>query len=139
MWKLSSAWPTSMTTSPAWSRGAPDMGTAANSSLGRAWLLLCVSLGAHVADEALTGFLSVYNPTVAALRARFPWWPMPMFGYAEWLAGLIVAVVVLLLLSVFVFRGARWMRPLAYVFAIIMLANGLAHTAGTIAGRTVAA
>ncbi len=110
-----------------------------NPSLGRAWLLLCFALAAHVADEALTGFLSVYNPTVASLRARFPWWPMPTFGFKEWLAGLVAAVVVLLCLSVFAYRGARWMRPLAYVFAIIMLANGLAHTAGTIAGRTVAA
>ncbi len=107
-------------------------------SLGRAWLLLCSSLAAHVADEALTGFLAVYNPTVVALRAKLRWWPVPTFGFTEWLSGLIVVVVALLSISIFVFHNARWVRPLAYVFAIIMLGNGLAHVAGTIAGRTVA-
>jgi hypothetical protein len=29
------------------------------------------------------------------------------------------------------------MRPIAYVFAILMLVNGLGHTLGTIFGRTV--
>jgi hypothetical protein len=29
-------------------------------------------------------------------------------------------------------------RPLGYVFAVIMLLNGIGHTAGTIAGRSVA-
>jgi len=108
------------------------------SRLGIAWVLLCLSLAVHVADEALTGFLSVYNSTVVALRAKLGFWPMPTFGFREWLTGLIVGVVVLLALSPFVFRGARWIRLIFYIFAIIMLANGLGHTAGTILGRTVA-
>jgi hypothetical protein len=105
--------------------------------LGIAWVLLCLSLAAHVADEALTGFLNVYNPTVVALRAKLGHWPMPTFEFREWLGGLIAAVVILLALSPFVFRGARWTRPLFYVFAVIMLANGLTHTAATIFGQTV--
>ena len=36
--------------------------------LGIAWVLVCLALAAHVTDEAFTGFLSVYNPTVLALR-----------------------------------------------------------------------
>ena len=38
-------------------------------SLARAWILLCLALALHVFDEATTGFLGVYNPTVLAIRA----------------------------------------------------------------------
>jgi hypothetical protein len=46
----------------------PDPGHTGN--FGLAWLFLCVAFCAHVADEALTGFLDVYNPTVLAVRAQ---------------------------------------------------------------------
>ena len=45
--------------------------------LGIAWVQLCLALAAHVTDEALTGFLSVYNPTVLALQAKLGFWLMP--------------------------------------------------------------
>ena len=32
---------------------------------------LCLALAAHVFDEAMTDFLSVYNPTVQAIRQKF--------------------------------------------------------------------
>ena len=111
---------------------------AATPRLGRAWLALCCGLALHVTDEALTGFLSVYNPTVLALRSRLGWWPMPTFGFREWLAGLIIFVVLIFLLSPLFFRGGRPIRPLAWIFAVLMIANGMGHTLGTIAGRTVA-
>lgn len=106
--------------------------------LFRAWVFLCLALGLHVTDEATTGFLSVYNPTVIALRKNWAWLPLPVFRFDVWLAGLILATTALLCLSLFVLRGARWLRPLAYAFAVTMLANGLGHTLGTIFGRTVA-
>jgi hypothetical protein len=106
--------------------------------LGIAWVLLVLALALHVTDEALTGFLSVYNPTVLAMRRNTGWFPMPVFTFDIWLAGLVSAVIVLLLPSRFVFRGDRWIRPLGYFFAILMIANGLGHTAGTILGRTLA-
>jgi len=90
--------------------------------LFRAWVFLCLALGLHVTDEATTGFLSVYNPTVIALRKTWGWVPMPVFSFEVWLIGLILAVAALLGLSVFVLRGARWMRPLAYLFAALMIA-----------------
>jgi hypothetical protein len=105
--------------------------------LGIAWVLLCLALAMHVADEALTGFLAVYNPTVLALRSNLGYWPMPTFEFRGWLTGLITAVLVLLALSPFVFHGSRWIRPFFYFFAVMMIANGLGHTAGTIFGRTV--
>jgi len=63
---------------------------------------------------------------------------MPTFQYGKWLAGLIIANLVLLALAPLAFRGARWLRPIAYAFAVIMLLNGVGHTLGTIFGRTVA-
>ena len=107
-----------------------------NSRLGIAWVGMCIAFAAHVVDEASTNFLSVYNPTVLEARRRVAWFPMPPFGFREWLGGLVVVVVFLLLLSPFAFRGARAIRPLAYVFAAIMLLNGIGHTAFTVLGRT---
>lgn len=109
-----------------------DMGAPQAVRYGRAWVALCLALGVHVADEALTDFLSVYNPTVRAIRKQLPLLPLPTFTFEVWLAGLIAAVVVLLALSVFAFRGARWMAPLSYVFGVLMLCNGLLHFAGSI-------
>lgn len=99
---------------------------------GWAWVALCVALAIHITDEALTDFLSVYNPAVRAIRQRLPLLPLPVLTIEVWLTGLILTIILLLSLSVFVFRGARWMRPLACIFAVIMLANGLGHTAGSI-------
>jgi len=109
-----------------------------NRLLGRAWVFLCLALGLHTFDEASTGFLAVYNPTVVALRQQLGWWPMPTFQLGEWLAGLIMASVVLLALSGLVARGARGTRVLAYIFAIIMLLNAGSHTLFSLLGRTVA-
>src|ERR1700730_3671732 len=111
---------------------------SAHDNFGLAWVLLCLAFCAHVADEALTGFLGVYNPTVTAMRASLSWFPMPTFEYREWLIGLILANVVLLALTPFAFRNARGLRPLAYFFAAIMLLNGMGHTLFTVLGRTVA-
>ena len=102
-----------------------------------AWILLCLALAVHVADEAATGFLSVYNPTMRVLRQRWPWLPFPVFTFGVWLAGLVAADAVLLGISFFAWHGAVWMRPLGFIFAAIMLMNGLVHIVGTIRGRTV--
>jgi len=102
-----------------------------------AWISLCLALALHVIDEALTGFLSVYNPTVMVLRQRRPWLPLPIYTFCAWLTGLVMVNLLLLSLSVFALRGARWMRPIGYGFAFIMLANSLVHILGTIRGRTV--
>ena len=99
---------------------------------GVAWLALAIVLGLHVVDEALTDFLSFYNPLVRSLRDRLGFWPMPTFEFIPWVTGLAAGVVILLALSYFAFHEARWMRPLAYVFGVIMLLNGLGHSLGSI-------
>ena len=99
---------------------------------GPAWVTLCVAFGIHVVDEALTDFLSVYNPMVRAVRARFPFLPLPTFTFRVWLTGLVLAVGVLASLAPFAIRGAPWMRPIAYAFGIVMAGNGLLHLVGSV-------
>ena len=118
------------------SEASPASASPAN--FGLPWLLLCLAFCAHVADEALTGFLNVYNPTVSAIRGRLSWFPMPTFAYRQWLIGLIIANLILLALTPLAYRNTRALRPLAYFFAGVMLLNGMGHTFFTVLGRTVA-
>ncbi len=97
---------------------------------GHAWVALTAALACHVADEALTDFLSTYNPIVRAARERFGWFPMPTFTFGVWLAGLCVLVVILLL-SPLAYRGSRALRLMALPYAAIMLLNGIGHLAGS--------
>ena len=106
--------------------------------LGVAWLLMCCALVLHVMDEALTGFLAVYNPTVLALRARIGFWPMPTFQFREWLSALAIGILLLSLLSPFAFRNVQNVRPVFYFCAVVIgIFNSLGHTLATIFGRTV--
>ena len=95
--------------------------------LGTAWLALTFSLAAHVVDEALTGFLDVYNPIVQSMRARLGWFPMPVFAFEVWIAGLCAVVVVLLALSPLAFRRSPLVRIAAYPYSALMLLNGVGH------------
>jgi hypothetical protein len=97
---------------------------------GLAWLLLCVTLAVHVLDEALTDIPSVYNPTVRAIRQKVPFLPLPTFSFQVWLAGLILATALLLYLTPLAWQANRWMTPLSYAFALLMLGNGLLHLLG---------
>ena len=101
-------------------------------------MMLWIALALHVIDEALTGFLSVYNPTVLALRARLGFWPMPTFEFREWLTGLALGILVLAALSRCAFRNVPWMRPLFYFCAVVIgIMNALGHTIATVLGQTV--
>ena len=106
--------------------------------LGLAWLFLTVALCLHVLDEATTGFLAIYNPTVVIVQERWSWFPMPTFGFREWLAGLIFFCIVLFLIAPLFFRGGRLLRIPAAIFAGLMILNGCGHILVTILGRTVA-
>jgi hypothetical protein len=107
------------------------------SGFGSAWFALCVAFALHIVDEATTGFLAVYNPTVTVLHQRWDWFPMPRFEFREWLAGLILACGLLFCLTPVAARGMRGLRPLAWVYAVIMLLNSLSHTLFSILGHTV--
>jgi hypothetical protein len=105
--------------------------------LGLAWICLCLATAIHVTDEALTGFLAVYNPTVTAMRERWGWFPMPTFAHREWLLGLVGGIVFALLLTPLAYRGSRIIRPIAWVLSVIMILNAGGHMLATIFGRTV--
>lgn len=113
------------------------MPQARTPEMGWAWLALCAAFALHVLDEAVNDFLSIYNHTVLAIRESGTWFPAPLLEFRGWLTALIVIIAILLLLAPFAFRGAAWLRPLAYVFAVVMLINGIGHTLGTVAGQTV--
>jgi hypothetical protein len=107
------------------------------SGFGSPWFALCVAFGLHILDEAITGFLAVYNPTVTILRERWEWFPMPTYDFRGWLTGLIVACTLLLCLTPVAARGMRGLWPLAWIFAIVMFLNGVGHTLFSILGRIV--
>jgi hypothetical protein len=103
-----------------------------STQFGRAWIALAAALALHVADEALTDFLSVYNPAVRAIRERVPWLPLPTFSFAVWIAGLAGGVALLFALSPLAFRGARWLAIIALPFSAMMVANGFGHIGSSI-------
>jgi len=90
-------------------------------------MCLALALGLHVTDEALTGFLPVYNGVVEGIRAKHPWVPLPTFTFPVWLTGLILGVLLLLALSPVVSRGAGWIRVASLLLAVVMIGNGLGH------------
>jgi hypothetical protein len=105
---------------------------------GFAWLLLCVAFAFHVWDEATHDFLGYFNATVLALYGHFSWFPRMDMTFRGWLLGLLIAIVVLLALTAYAFQNARWLRPLAYAYALVQLASGIGNTLLQIRGGTVA-
>jgi hypothetical protein len=103
-----------------------------------AWLWLVTALALHVIDEAATGFLDVYNPTVRALREELGWFPMPELPFDVWATGLAAVVLGLALLTPLIDGRWRAVRLATGVFAALMVLNGAAHLVGSIAGQTVA-
>jgi len=104
---------------------------------GAPWFALTIAFALHVLDEATTGFLNIYNPTITAMRARLGWFPMPTFGFREWLAGLIAGVVLCFALTPLAARNVRWLRPLAWFYAGLHFFNAMGHTVFTFLGHTV--
>jgi hypothetical protein len=102
---------------------------------GVAWVLLSIALSLHVTDEALTDFLSVYNPAVLAIRKRLPFLPLPIFTFRAWLTGLCVGILVAFVLSVLAFHGSRLAITVAYPVAVLMFANGSGHIAASLYRR----
>lgn len=101
-----------------------------------AWMGMCGALAVHVADEALTGWLDWYNPTVRAIHEQYRIVLLrillPTFTFEIFLSLLIFAVVSLTAASWFVWKGRWAMRPISHVFAVVMLTNGIFHIAHSI-------
>jgi hypothetical protein len=97
-------------------------------NFGLSWIAFALAVALHVADEARHDFLATYNPNAQAIRRRlhipFP----PVFTFRVWLSGLIAGVCLLLLLSLFAFHGAHWIRIVALPLAILVgIGNGCLH------------
>jgi hypothetical protein len=108
---------------------APDAAARAHE---KAWYVLVAVLAVHVADEALTDFLSFYNPLVLSIRQRVPFFPMPTFSFGIWLGGLSLLIVVLAMLGPAVRRRTAGTTTLSWILSIIMSANGLGHLIGSV-------
>lgn len=105
---------------------------------GNAWVVLAIAIALHVADEALTEFLPLYNSIVLSLRENYPWVPLPTFDFSIWLGGLIAGVILLLSLSPLVYAGIRIFRPISYFLGTLMTLNALGHIVGSIYLGTLA-
>jgi hypothetical protein len=102
-------------------------------NFSRAWVVFALALALHVVDEAAHDFLSVYNPNALAIRARYPFLPFPTFTYREFLAGLGIGIVLLLLLTPVARRGATWIRFTAVALGLVAgIANGMGHIVSSI-------
>lgn len=96
------------------------------------WLLLVSAVGIHVIDEALTGFLPFYNAQVLALRARFGFFPAPIFTFPVWITGLALAVTTGFVLTRVVARGGRIIRAVCGFLSILMIGNACGHMLGSV-------
>jgi hypothetical protein len=114
--------------------GTRDEGARPEKTFGRAWVALCLALAIHVADEALTDFLALYNPAVQKLREQHPWLVLPTFTFGVWLALLGSVTAVLLALSPWAYRARRDMKWIAYAFAGVMVLNGAGHLGASLRG-----
>lgn len=103
-----------------------------------AWVVHALALALHVTDEALTGFLPVYNGIVEGIRAEHPWVPLPTFTFPVWLSGLILGVLILLALTPLVSRGARWLRVASVILGVVMTGNALGHMGASLYWGTIA-
>ena len=97
-------------------------------ALGLAWLYLCCQLAAHGVEEAMGGFVDVWNPVLASVRATTGL-PLPQFQFNVWLECLVVVVLVLFGLTPFAFRNPASMTTASVVFGAIMILNGVNHLA----------
>jgi hypothetical protein len=98
---------------------------------GYAWIFLAAAIALHVTDEAMTDFLSVYNPTVRAIREQLPFLPIPTFSFGVWLTSLCVGIALLFCLLPLAFRSNRVPIWIAFPLSILMFGNGLLHIGGS--------
>jgi len=104
-----------------------------NRYFGIAWLTFALAVLVHVTDEALHDFLSTYNSSVRAIRARWPFLPLPTFSFRIWLALLIAGIFLMLCLSPLAFRGDSWLRTVSRPLGILVgVLNATLHIGSSV-------
>ena len=104
-------------------------------NFGRPWLVLCVILAVHVADEAVTDFLGVYDPAVTRLNDHLGFTLLPTFTFPVWIGLLIFAVLGLLALTPLAYKARGGLVPVGYAFAVVMLINAVSHIGVSLSHR----
>jgi hypothetical protein len=97
-----------------------------------AWLTLVSAIGLHVFDEAMTGFLPAYNQIVINLRKQLGFFPAPTFSFGVWLGGLIGAIILGYITTLFIVRGGKIIRIITTILGILMIVNASSHFIGSI-------
>jgi hypothetical protein len=101
-------------------------------TLGLPWLVLCLALAVHVAEEIHGGFLSAYGAALQAIRDLFPFLPVPHLGLTVWLSASIGVVALLTALTPLAYRGMRGMRILMLWFVALAFANVIGHVGSSL-------
>ena len=104
-----------------------------NRRFGIAWVTFALAVAVHVTDEAMHDFLSTYNSSVRAIRARLPFLPLPTFSFRVWLTLLIAGILLALCLSPLAFRGDSWLRIVSRPLGILVgVLNAALHIGSSI-------
>lgn len=96
-----------------------------------AWLLLTVALALHVFDEAMSDFLTFYNPAVADIGVIFGVLQLPTFTFGMWIGGLSALILICFSITILVRRRGRVIRVICTLFGILMILNALGHMLGS--------
>jgi hypothetical protein len=98
---------------------------------GVAWILMISAVCVHVFDEAVTDFLPFYNGLALNLRESLGFSLLPTFSFEVWLGGLILGIIVCFAITPLVNSGGRLIQTLVVLLGMLMVANALAHMAGS--------
>jgi len=96
------------------------------------YLCLVGSLALHVIDETINHFLDFYNPLVLKLREYLTIFPFPTFRFKTWISGLILLIIILLIITPFVYHRHKIILLVTKIFAVLMIFNGLGHFVSSI-------
>ena len=112
-----------------------ENGSSHRETLGLPWLMLCLSLAIHVADEIHCGLLSAYALAVEAARDLLPFLPVPHLSLTMWLFATVGVVALLAALTPLAYRGVRGMRTLMLWFIGLAIANFVGHLGASLLVR----
>lgn len=97
-----------------------------------AWLFMVSAIAIHVIDEAMNGFLPIYNQIITDLKEKVTFLPAPTFSFDIWIGGLIGAIILSYGLTYFIGRGGKIIRIISVVLGFLMVGNAFVHCIASI-------